>query len=251
MPNSALDTAQFNRIARRNVTLPLVVGLVSAGAFVVFFLYFLSVPSWVDHTHQVIGKINELTTLEGDMEAGLRGFLLTGDDTFLAPYQIASPSSRADRRTCSQLDRRQPGADRPAQARAGRCSRHGRSTRQQHDRAEALRRRRGGRRRALTAGKQLVRSRRAARSSARAHRRSRPCSRSASTRCRRSTWLGIGPYVLFIVIVNCYIAWAGRRDINQLSQRLRRRAAGADRRGHACCPSRPGCATARPSSPRR
>ena len=31
------------------------------------------------------------------------------------------------------------------------------------------------------------------------------------------TWFGIGSYILFIVIVNCYIAWAGRRDINQLS----------------------------------
>src|ERR1700761_9121415 len=91
MPNSALDTAQFNRIARRNVTLPLVVGLVSAGAFIAFFWYFIIVTGWVDHTHQVIGKMNELTTLEGDMEAGVRGFLLTGDDAFLGPYQLSKP----------------------------------------------------------------------------------------------------------------------------------------------------------------
>ena len=53
MPNSAIDTDQFNRIARRNVTLPLVVGLVSAAAFLGFFLYFMTVTGWVDHTHQV------------------------------------------------------------------------------------------------------------------------------------------------------------------------------------------------------
>ena len=68
MPNSAIDTDQFNRIARRNVTLPLVVGLVSAGAFIAFFWYFVIVTGWVDHTHQVIGKLNELTTLQADME---------------------------------------------------------------------------------------------------------------------------------------------------------------------------------------
>ena len=95
MPNSALDTDQFNRIARRNVTLPLVVGLVSAASFIGFFLYFMSVSSWVDHTHQVIGKMNELTTLEGDMEAAARGYLLTGDDVFLGPYAVARPQFAA------------------------------------------------------------------------------------------------------------------------------------------------------------
>ena len=95
MPNSAIDTDQFNRIARRNVTLPLIVGLVSAGAFFGFFLYFLTVSNWVDHTHQVIGKMNELTTLEGDMEAAVRGYLLTGDDQFLGPYQVAKPQFAA------------------------------------------------------------------------------------------------------------------------------------------------------------
>ncbi|HEY2595328.1 MAG TPA: ATP-binding protein, partial [Chloroflexota bacterium] len=31
------------------------------------------------------------------------------------------------------------------------------------------------------------------------------------------TWTGISAYVLFILVVNSYIAWAGRRDIRQLS----------------------------------
>src|ERR1700742_1453842 len=91
MPNSAIDTDQFNRIARRNVTLPLIVGLVSAAAFLGFFLYFMTVTGWVDHTHQVIGKLNELTTLQADMESGARGYVVTGDESFLAPYQVAKP----------------------------------------------------------------------------------------------------------------------------------------------------------------
>ena len=91
MLNSAIDTDQFNRIARRNVTLPLVVGLVSAAAFLGFFLYFVTVTGWVDHTHQVIGKLSELTTLQADMESGERGYVVTGDESFLAPYQLAKP----------------------------------------------------------------------------------------------------------------------------------------------------------------
>ena len=89
--NAALNTEQFNRIARRNVTLPLIVGLVSAAAFLGFFLYFMTVTGWVDHTHQVIGKLNELTTLQADMESGARGYVVTGDESFLAPYQVAKP----------------------------------------------------------------------------------------------------------------------------------------------------------------
>ena len=88
-PSSAIDTAQFERIARRNVTLPLVAGVVSAGAFIAFFLYFLQVMGWVDHTHLVIGRFNELGALEADVEASSRAYLLTGDEANLAPYNLA------------------------------------------------------------------------------------------------------------------------------------------------------------------
>ena len=110
MPNSAIDTDQFNRIARRNVTLPLIVGRVSAGAFVAFFLYFMTVTGWVDHTHQVIGKLNELTTLQSDMETGVRGYVITGDESFLAPYQVAKPQLDAQVQDLIQLT-----ADNPTQ----------------------------------------------------------------------------------------------------------------------------------------
>src|ERR1700749_3308469 len=93
--NAAIDAEQFNRIARRNVTLPLVTGIVSAIAFLLFFWYFITVTSWVDHTHQVIGKLNELTSLQADMESSTRGYVITGDETFLAPYQVARPQLEA------------------------------------------------------------------------------------------------------------------------------------------------------------
>ena len=46
---------------------------------------------WVDHTDEVIGRISEIQTQIVDQETGIRGFLLTGDRAFLAPYERAQP----------------------------------------------------------------------------------------------------------------------------------------------------------------
>ena len=53
----------------------------------------------VQHTHEVITALNKLLVSTQDAETGQRGFLLTGDDQYLAPYNEAT--ARAD----SQLDR--------------------------------------------------------------------------------------------------------------------------------------------------
>ncbi|WP_394252131.1 CHASE3 domain-containing protein [Vibrio profundi] len=44
---------------------------------------------WVIHTHKAIARAQELLVLTVDMETGQRGFLLTGDDKFLEPYELA------------------------------------------------------------------------------------------------------------------------------------------------------------------
>lgn len=41
---------------------------------------------WVDHTHIVIGKASQMLGAAIDMETGLRGFFITGDEQFLEPY---------------------------------------------------------------------------------------------------------------------------------------------------------------------
>ncbi|MBC7665249.1 MAG: CHASE3 domain-containing protein, partial [Caulobacter sp.] len=214
MPNSALETDQFNRIARRNVTLPLVVGLVSAASFIGFFLYFLSVSSWVDHTHQVIGKMNELTTLEGDMEAGARGYLLAGDDVFLGPYAVSKPQFAA-----LVDDLVKTAADNPTQTdRLRKVQVLQQAWQDYAERMIALKR--GGTTDIQQAikglnGRQIAVSVRSEIVAARGM-------ESALLKERLDTlntvtWFGIGSYVLFILVVNGYIAWAGRRDINQLS----------------------------------
>ena len=46
--------------------------------------------NWVSHTREVIGKTYLIEKLLVDMETGERGFLLTGQDTFLEPYVAAN-----------------------------------------------------------------------------------------------------------------------------------------------------------------
>jgi len=42
---------------------------------------------WIDHTHKVIAKANDILASAVDMETGMRGYLLAGKDEFLNPYR--------------------------------------------------------------------------------------------------------------------------------------------------------------------
>lgn len=86
-----MDQRSFRKLLTRNVGLPLGVGLLGALAFVVVINYLLSAMQWVEHTDRVIGNANETVKLSIDMETGMRGFLITGDETFLDPYEVAKP----------------------------------------------------------------------------------------------------------------------------------------------------------------
>ncbi len=86
---SASDPQVFERLLRRNLVLPLVGGLAGAAVFAALIFYLLSVVGWVAHSDQVTRNAIELQRRSTDMETGMRGFLITGDDTFLEPYERA------------------------------------------------------------------------------------------------------------------------------------------------------------------
>ncbi len=86
-----MDQRSFRKLLSRNVGLPLGVGLLGAVAFVAVINYLLSAMQWVEHTDRVIGNANEAIKLSIDMETGMRGFLLTGEERFLDPYEVAKP----------------------------------------------------------------------------------------------------------------------------------------------------------------
>lgn len=87
-----LQDAEFNRILKRNVALPIIFGISSAILFVVLIYSIIRTMYWVDHTERVIGSANEIAKLASEMESSMRGYLIAQDEAFLAPYNIAKPS---------------------------------------------------------------------------------------------------------------------------------------------------------------
>src|SRR5579863_7613158 len=43
--------------------------------------------NWVTHTHQVLNGLDELLGIMKDAETGQRGYLITGEERYLGPYQ--------------------------------------------------------------------------------------------------------------------------------------------------------------------
>ncbi|MFC5513811.1 response regulator [Massilia jejuensis] len=110
MTGTSLDNAQFRRILTRNVALPLGLSVLSAAVFVAIVAYLVSVLNWVEHSQEVIGKANEVSKLVADMEAGMRGYVISGDETFLSPYTVSKPKAGVELDALQRLV-----ADHPAQ----------------------------------------------------------------------------------------------------------------------------------------
>ncbi|WP_434557311.1 response regulator [Pseudomonas sp. Z4-20] len=90
-PSSSVDEQSFRKLLARNISLPLGMGALSAVFFIVLITYLLSVIQWVGHTDRVINNANEALKLSVDLETGMRGYLLSGDEHFLDPYEVAKP----------------------------------------------------------------------------------------------------------------------------------------------------------------
>jgi signal transduction histidine kinase/DNA-binding response OmpR family regulator/CHASE3 domain sensor protein len=103
MPGTSIDSTQFRRILSRNVAMPLGMGVLSALVFVGIIAYLINVLSWVEHSEHVIGRANEVSKLSIDLETGMRGYLLSGDDDFLAPYLVAKPKLEAELNNLARL----------------------------------------------------------------------------------------------------------------------------------------------------
>ncbi|MES2933664.1 MAG: CHASE3 domain-containing protein [Pseudomonadota bacterium] len=80
-------------------------GSVSALVFVTLIYYLLSVLNAVEHSERVIGNANEITKLTVDMETAMRGFVISGEESFLAPYQTAKPKIKVELAALTELVR--------------------------------------------------------------------------------------------------------------------------------------------------
>ena len=92
MPDSSpVDQSHFRRMLARNITLPLSAGILNIVLFVALLFALQSGLHIVNHTEEVIAKANELINKGVDMQSGVRGFLLTGDEEFCSPTKPPNP----------------------------------------------------------------------------------------------------------------------------------------------------------------
>jgi signal transduction histidine kinase/CheY-like chemotaxis protein/CHASE3 domain sensor protein len=210
---STLDEQRFRKLLGRNVTLPLSVGVISAVFFVGLISYLLSVIQWVEHTDRVINNTNRALKLSIDMETGMRGFLLTGEERFLDPYEVAKPAITSELKGLealvqdnpAQIDRfrriqalqdnwsefaaeminlRRQNADFSSELRAGRGKRLTDEIRNQYEQVVAV--------------EQQLRQ-----------------SRNADV--THTTVVSVSLYLLFVLCVSGILAYIGRRDMLALS----------------------------------
>src|SRR5271169_2111134 len=84
-----MDERRFQRLLRRTVAIPVTVLVLLAVTLLIEILTLTSSLKWVDHAEQVISNSRQLMRYMVDMETGVRGYHLTGDKTFLEPYEAA------------------------------------------------------------------------------------------------------------------------------------------------------------------
>ena len=100
---SSIDEQSFRKLLTRNVSLPLGVGLLSGVVFVGIIAYLMNTIDWVEHTDRVINNANEVAKLSIDMETGMRGYLLSGKEDYLDPFELAKPRLAAEVPALQQL----------------------------------------------------------------------------------------------------------------------------------------------------
>ncbi|GGY92808.1 response regulator [Pseudoduganella plicata] len=210
---SRTDDQSFRRILYRNITLPLAAGIVSAGVFVGILAYLLNALTWVEHSERVIGNAQELRKLAVDMETGVRGYLLTGDEQFLAPYRLAKPKVETGLNTLAELVK-----DNPRQVDRLRIIR---AQQLQWDKvAQDMVRAR------TTGGDYLgmIKSQRAKVEFDELRNlflafvaEEDQLRQERSDNARSVTWLTVGGYLTVSLLISGFLAWWGRRELTRLS----------------------------------
>lgn len=93
MPDSSpVDQSHFRRILSRNITFPIVAGILNILLFVGLVLSLQSGMKLVNQTEAAISGANALVNHGVDMQSGVRGYLITGDEKFVQAYEKAKPA---------------------------------------------------------------------------------------------------------------------------------------------------------------
>jgi len=82
----AVDQQVFRRLLIRNVSLPLLLGILTSGLFIWIIFFLIQTSRLTNHSTQVIGRAFRLEKLAVDAETGVRGYLITGEESYKEPY---------------------------------------------------------------------------------------------------------------------------------------------------------------------
>jgi len=210
MPSaSSVDEQRFRKLLSRNISLPLGLGLISAVFFVSLISYLLSTIQWVEHTDRVINNANEAVKLTVDLETGMRGFLLSGDEHFLDPYETAKPRIAVALNTMLELT-----ADNPVQT--DRLLRLQALQQEWSDYAQSmidLQRSSGDYRAVVKAGRGKRLTDEIRKQFEAVIDTEQQLRTSRNDEVRRTTVMSISLYLLFIAGVSGLLAYVGRRDL--------------------------------------
>ena len=211
---SSVDEQRFRKLLSRNVSLPLGVGVVSAVFFVALILYLLSTIQWVEHTDRVINNANEAVKLTVDLETGMRGYLLSGDEKFLEPYETARPRIKVALNTLLELTSDNPVQTdrlRRLEALQGEWASYAQSM-------IDLQRSSGDYRGAVKAGRGKRLTDEIRKQFENVIEMEQQLRASRNEDVRRTTIWSIALYLLFVAGISALLAYIGRRDLLNLSQ---------------------------------
>ena len=212
--SSSVDEQSFRKLLSRNIGLPLGVGVLSVVFFVSLITYLMSTIQWVEHTDRVINNANEAVKLTVDLETGMRGYLLTGDEHFLDPYETARPRIVVALRTLQELT-----ADNPVQV--DRLRRLQAMQEEWNTYAQSmieLQRSSGDYRSAVRAGRGKRLTDEIRKQYEDVIEMEQQLRATRNEEVRRTTLWSISLYVLFVVGISALLAYIGRRDLLSLSR---------------------------------
>ena len=107
-----MEYSKLTSLLRRVIMVPLLVTTALAGFLLWETLDLNRSMQWIDHTDQVLDQSGHLLQLLVDMESAKRGFIATGDESFLTSYIDGTKQFSSDIDALNQLV-----ADSPSQQR--------------------------------------------------------------------------------------------------------------------------------------
>ena len=211
---ASIDERSFRKLLTRNIGLPLAVGVLSAVLFVVMISYLLSVIRWVEHSDRVITNANEAARLTIDLETGMRGYLITGDEHFLDPYIVAKPQIVAQLQSLQELV-----SDNPQQVdRLKRLEALQREWALYAQSMVDLRRQSGDYKAAVQSGRGKRLTDEIRKEYDDFIRMEQQLRVARSDEVSQTTVISISLYLLFILGLSVFLAYVGRRDLINLSE---------------------------------